>query len=152
MVADLTGSRGEVIVDGHRLETVSYAAADPKHPTIVMLHEGLGSVSLWRDFPSRVAAATQCRVLAYSRYGHGSSDALRESRSASFMHHEAMVVLPDLLRTLHIERPILLGHSDGGSIALIYTALACERPRLPQPRALILEAPHVLVEDVTVES
>jgi pimeloyl-ACP methyl ester carboxylesterase len=147
MVTGAGGIGGEVTVDGHRLETLSYAGADPKRPTIVMLHEGLGSVSLWRDFPSRVAAATQCGVLAYSRYGHGTSDGLREPRSVSFMHHEGKVVLPDLLEAVHIDQPILLGHSDGGSIALIYAALACA-----QPRALILEAPHVFVEDLTVES
>jgi pimeloyl-ACP methyl ester carboxylesterase len=147
MVTDFSGIRGEVTVDGHRLETLTYPAAAGQRPTIVMLHEGLGSVSLWRDFPSQVAAATQCGVLVYSRYGHGASDVLRESRSVGFMHHEATVVLPGLLNALQIERPILLGHSDGGSIALIYAALPSA-----QPRALILEAPHVFVEDVTVES
>jgi pimeloyl-ACP methyl ester carboxylesterase len=152
MVADLSGIRGEVMVDGHRLETLFYPALDETRSTIVMLHEGLGSVSMWRDFPARVAAATQCGVLAYSRYGHGASDALREPRSVGFMHHEATVALPELLRLLHIEKPVLLGHSDGGSIALIYAALASAQSDLAQPRALILEAPHVFVEDVTVES
>jgi len=156
-VTQVGGIGGEVTVDGHRLETLSDPAPNGRQPTIVMLHEGLGSVSLWRDFPSRVAAATQCGVLAYSRYGHGRSDALREPRRVDFMHHEARVVLPGLLEALHIERPILLGHSDGGSIALIYAAFAsapsqAARAQAAQPRALILEAPHVFVEDVTVES
>jgi pimeloyl-ACP methyl ester carboxylesterase len=146
IVTDFSGIRGEVTVDGHRLETLTCPAADGR-PTIVMLHEGLGSVSLWRDFPARLAAATQCGVLAYSRYGHGASDVLREPHSVGFMHHEATVVLPGLLDALQIERPVLLGHSDGGSIALIYAALPSS-----QPLALILEAPHVFVEDVTVES
>ena len=149
---DSSGIRGEVMVDGHRLETLFYPAADGTRPTIVMLHEGLGSVFMWRDFPARVAAATQCGVLAYSRYGHGASDALREPRKVSFMHHEARVVLPDLLEALHIEQPVLLGHSDGGSIALIYAALAFAQPPAAQPCALILEAPHVFVEDLTVKS
>jgi len=151
-VTQVGGIGGEVTVDGHRLETLSDPAPNGRQPTIVMLHEGLGSVSLWWDFPSRVAAATQCGVLAYSRYGHGRSDALREPLRVDFMHHEARVVLPGLLEALHIERPIVLGHSDGGSIALIYAALASAQPRAAQPRALILEAPHVFVEDVTVES
>lgn len=151
-MADLNGIRSEVMVDGHRLETLFYPALDETLPTIVMLHEGLGSVSMWRDFPARVAAATQRGVLAYSRYGHGASDALGEPRSAGFMHHEATVVLPEVLKLLHIEQPVLLGHSDGGSIALIYAALASAQSDLAQPRALILEAPHVFVEDVTVES
>jgi len=146
-VTEVGGIGGWATVDGHRLETLSYPAANGRQPTIVMLHEGLGSVSLWRDFPSRVAAATRCGVLVYSRYGHGRSDALREPRSFDFMHHEATVALPGLLEALHIERPVLLGHSDGGSIALIYAARSSA-----QPRALILEAPHVFVEDVTVES
>src|SRR5438270_3826745 len=124
MVADLSGIRGEAMVDGHRLETLFYPALDETRSTIVMLHEGLGSVSQWRDFPARLAAATQCGVMAYSRYGHGASDVLREPRSDGFMHHEATVVLPGLLEALHIELPVLLGHSDGGSIALIYAALA----------------------------
>jgi pimeloyl-ACP methyl ester carboxylesterase len=146
-VTDFSGIRGEVTVDGHALETLTYRGAIGQRPTIVMLHEGLGSVSLWRDFPSRLAAATQCEVLAYSRYGHGASDVLREPRSVGFMHHEATAVLPGLLEALRIERPVLLGHSDGSSIALIYAALPSS-----QPRALILEAPHVFVEHVTVES
>jgi pimeloyl-ACP methyl ester carboxylesterase len=138
--------RGEVIVDGNRLETRSYRPPSGA-PTIVMLHEGLGSVSMWRDFPEQVANATSCDVLAYSRYGHGKSDRLREPRSADFMHREATVVLPALLERLGIRRPILLGHSDGGSICLIYASAFPEAPR-----ALILEAPHVLVEDLTVGS
>jgi pimeloyl-ACP methyl ester carboxylesterase len=152
MATDFKGIGGEVTVDGHRLETLTYPAPDRSRPIIVMLHEGLGSVSLWRDFPARLAAATQCGVMAYSRYGHGASDVLREPRSDDFMYHEATVVLPALLEALHIELPVLLGHSDGGSIALIYAALASSQRRAAQPRALILEAPHVFVEDITVES
>jgi pimeloyl-ACP methyl ester carboxylesterase len=142
------GSRGEVVIDERRLETLVYPPAVADRPTIVMLHEGLGSVSMWRDFPERVATATGCAAVAYSRYGHGKSDVLHESRTVDFMHHEAKVVLPALLAALGIERPILLGHSDGGSICLIYAGGA----PVNAPRALILEAPHVFVEDVTVRS
>ena len=145
-MSELRAHRGEVMVGGNRLETLCYHAPSGA-PTIVMLHEGLGCVSMWKDFPRQVANATSCRVLAYSRYGHGKSERLREPRSVDFMNHEATVVLPALLERLGINRPILLGHSDGGSICLIYAAAFPE-----SPRALILEAPHIFVEDVTVDS
>ncbi len=145
-MSELHEHRGELIVDGTRLETLSYPALGDT-PTIVMLHEGLGSVSMWKDFPEQLARATRCGVLAYSRYGHGKSDRLREPRPVEFMHDEATVTLPALLERLGIQRPILLGHSDGGSICLIYAAAFPA-----SPRALILEAPHVFVEDLTVQS
>jgi pimeloyl-ACP methyl ester carboxylesterase len=145
-LSQLREQRSDVVVDGKRLEMVSYAAMSGR-PTIVMLHEGLGSVSMWKDFPVQVAKTTGCRVLAYSRYGHGNSDRLHEKRTVGFMHHEGKVVLPRLLEQLGIQNPILLGHSDGGSICLIFAAAWPAKPR-----ALILEAPHVLVEDLTVSS
>lgn len=145
-MAEVVGRRGEVVVDGRRLETLAFDGAAAR-PPIVMLHEGLGSVSMWRDFPERVAEGTGCGVVVYSRYGHGASDALAGPRRVDFMHHEATVVLPGLLEALAIERPILLGHSDGGSICLIYAAMASS-----EPRALILEAPHAFVEELTVRS
>jgi pimeloyl-ACP methyl ester carboxylesterase len=138
---------GEVVVDGKRLETLWLEPEQAARPTIVMLHEGLGSIALWKDFPQRLALATGCGVLVYSRYGHGGSDKLLEKRPVEFMHHEGDVVLPELLDKLGIARPILLGHSDGGSIALIFAGKYPERPR-----ALMLEAPHVLVEDLSVAS
>ena len=138
---------GEVTVDGKRLETLWLEPRVARGTTIVMLHEGLGSIALWRDFPHRLAERTRCGVLVYSRYGHGNSDELGEKRPVEFMHHEGEVVLPELLHKLGIANPILLGHSDGGSIALIFAG------RYPQrPRALILEAPHVFVEDLSVAS
>jgi pimeloyl-ACP methyl ester carboxylesterase len=139
--------RGELIVDGKRLETLWIGPQQSDRATIVMLHEGLGSIALWKDFPDRLAARTGCGVLLYSRYGHGNSDKLMEKRPVTFMHHEGEVVLPELLQKLQIERPILLGHSDGGSIALIF---AGKHP--DAVRALILEAPHVFVEDLSVAS
>jgi pimeloyl-ACP methyl ester carboxylesterase len=139
--------RGEVLVDGKRLETLWIGPADKGRATIVMLHEGLGSVALWKEFPQRLASRTGCGIFVYSRYGHGNSDKLLEKRPVEFMHHEGEVVLPELLDKLNIRRPILLGHSDGGSIALIFAG------KCPgQPRALILEAPHVFVEDLSVAS
>jgi pimeloyl-ACP methyl ester carboxylesterase len=136
----------DVVVDGKRLETTRYDG-DPARPAIVLLHEGLGSVSSWRDFPQRLTERTGCTVVAYSRYGYGRSDVLREPREPDYMHHEAEVVLPELLARLGVERPILFGHSDGASIALIY---AGAHPGAV--RALVLEAPHVFVEEISVRS
>ena len=111
----------------------------------MFLHEGLGSIKLWREFPERLAQATGRRALVYSRAGHGFSDVPDEPRRPDFMHEEALVVLPPMLEELGIERPILVGHSDGGSIALIH---ASEHP----VTALVLLAPHVFVEDLSVAS
>lgn len=144
---DLTHDRqhGEVIIDGKRLEAL-WCAPVGDRPTIVMLHEGLGSIALWKDLPWVIAEATGCGILLYSRYGHGKSDGLREGRAVEYLHHEATVVLPALLEQFGLQEPILLGHSDGASISLIYAGLFPE-----SPRAIIVEAPHVFVEDVTVE-
>jgi len=136
----------DLVVDGKRLETVRYDG-DPAQPAIVLLHEGLGSVSLWRDLPQRLAERTGRTVVAYSRYGYGRSEVLRERREPDYMHHEAEVVLPGLLAEMEIERPVLFGHSDGASIALIYAGV-----HPTAVRALVLEAPHVFVEDISVRS
>jgi len=141
------GELGDVIVDGKRLEVLWLASSQADAPVIVMLHEGLGSIAAWKTFPQQVTAHTGCSVLVYSRYGHGNSDKLLEKRPVTFMHYEGQVVLPELLGKLGIERPILLGHSDGGSIALIFAGTYPERCA-----ALILEAPHVFVEDLSVAS
>ncbi len=118
------------------------AAADG--PTMVFLHEGLGSISQWRDFPERIAAASGLPAIVYARYGHGQSDVLQQPHAVDFMHREALESLPELLRQLGIERPILVGHSDGASIALIYAGsghpLHC----------LVAMAPHVFVEDISI--
>jgi len=116
---------------------------DGAEPALVFLHEGLGSVALWRDFPARLAAGR--RALIYSRAGHGQSDLPDGPRTPRFMHEEALDVLPELLAAHGISRPVLVGHSDGASIALIHAA------RHPVDR-LILLAPHVFVEDVTIAS
>jgi pimeloyl-ACP methyl ester carboxylesterase len=112
---------------------------------IVMLHEGLGSVSLWRDFPTHLSGVTHRAVLVYSREGYGHSSPMRGPRPVSYMHDEALIVLPGLLDQLDVHEPILFGHSDGASIALIHAG-AGHRP----VRALILLAPHVMVEDISV--
>jgi pimeloyl-ACP methyl ester carboxylesterase len=116
-------------------------------PTIVMLHEGLGSISMWRDFPRRVAEATGHDVLVYSRQGYGRSSPLVAPRPLRFMHDEALVVLPEILNILEIRRPILLGHSDGGSIAIIHAGGSGR-----EVAGLVLMAPHVMVEDISVAS
>ena len=132
-------------IHGHRIEYELVPAAAA--PVIVFLHEGLGSLSTWRDFPQQVAQATGCSILIYSRYGHGQSDPLTAPRRMDFMHDEALNSLPELLDRLGVVRPILLGHSDGGSIALIHAG-GSGRP----VAGLILLAPHVMVEDVSVTS
>jgi pimeloyl-ACP methyl ester carboxylesterase len=111
----------------------------------VFLHEGLGSAKLWRDFPARLGEATGCGALVFSRYGYGASDVLTEKRDVDYMHVEALATLPALRAALGISAPILVGHSDGASIALIHAG-AGEWP----VRGLILEAPHVFVEDLTI--
>ena len=129
-------------VNGVELECREIAGGEP---ALVFLHEGLGSVGLWRDFPDRLAAATGRRALLYSRAGHGWSDVPDAPRTPRFMHDEALDVLPALLATAGIAEPVLVGHSDGASIALIHAA---SHP----VRALVLLAPHVFVEDLSVAS
>jgi pimeloyl-ACP methyl ester carboxylesterase len=134
-----------VSIDGARLEYVWHGPSPAHAPTLVFLHEGLGSVSQWRDFPAALCSKTGCGGLVYSRRGHGKSDAFMGPRSVRFMHDEALLVLPRLLHMFEIARPILVGHSDGASIAMIYAGSG-----LGHPLALALEAPHVFVEEITV--
>jgi pimeloyl-ACP methyl ester carboxylesterase len=110
-----------------------------------LLHEGLGSVSAWRDFPEALRRATSRRVIAYSRFGHGSSDPPPAPRTPAFFHEEARDVLPEVLRRLDVDEPVLVGHSDGASIALVHAGAS-------PVHALVLLAPHVVVEDVTIEA
>jgi pimeloyl-ACP methyl ester carboxylesterase len=136
-------ARGRFVeVPGGRLEVLDLPG-DPGAPPLVLLHEGLGSVGLWRGFPAELQRATGLRTVAFSRFGHGRSDPPPRPRTTAFMHEEAREVLPAVLGSLGIERPILVGHSDGGSIALIYGAEH-------DVTALALLAPHVFVEDVCV--
>ena len=133
-----------VTAAGHSLE---YEWIDGDAPTLVFLHEGLGSIRQWRDFPAQVASATRCRALLYNRYGYGDSDVLAEPRvTVRFMHDEALVALPDLLAKLKVESPVLVGHSDGASIALVYAGAG------HPVRGLALMAPHVFVEEMGLHS
>lgn len=125
-------------------------AQDAQLAPIVFLHEGLGSVAMWRDWPRQVCAATGREGIVYSRRGYGNSDSIADVRGAGrlkpdYMHREAIDVLPALLGALGIAAPVLLGHSDGGTISLIHAA------HFPV-QACIVMAPHVIVEDVSVRS
>ena len=117
-----------------------------ERPELVLLHEALGCVAMWRDFPEELAARTGCDALLYDRLGHGRSDPDPRQRTAHFLHVEALEVLPRVLETCGISQPVLVGHSDGGSIALIYAATYPD-----QVSAVVTEAAHVIVEPVTVQ-
>lgn len=114
-------------------------------PVLVFLHEGLGSVAMWKDFPDLVVEATGCCALVYSRYGYGKSDRLTQPRAVDYMHREALEALPQVLDALSIRDPVLIGHSDGASVSIIYAGSGLQRVR-----GLVLMAPHVFVEDITV--
>ena len=138
---------GFAVAAGRRLEYYWTRRPAPGETVLVFLHEGLGSAALWRDFPQRLSAVCGLPALVYSRYGYGQSAVLAEKRPVDYMHHEALVALPELLAALDIDAPILVGHSDGGSIALIHAGAG----RWPV-RGVIVEAPHVFVEDLSIAS
>jgi len=129
------------------VETQRIAAQRAGSPTLIFLHEGLGSVALWRDFPSVLARRTGFAALIYSRRGNGFSPPLDRSRTPSYMHDEALAELPRLLDEEGVDRAVLVGHSDGASIAILYAAGHPERVA-----GLVLEAPHVFVEELSVRS
>jgi pimeloyl-ACP methyl ester carboxylesterase len=132
---------GFLEVGGVRLEARWIGPSPEVAPTLVLLHEGLGSTSLWRDFPDRLAAETGCGALIYSRAGYGKSDPVPLPRPVRFMHDEA-AVLPRVLAAAGVREHILIGHSDGASISLIHAG----SDPAPGLRGLILEAPHVFTE------
>lgn len=134
-----------MLVDGVSIEVGRWGAEEG--PTLVLLHEGLGSVALWRDFPERLAAATGCGVFAYSRPGYGHSDPVALPRPLTYMHDEARH-LPAVLDAAGIRQAILVGHSDGGSIAAIAAGSHYDR----RVRGLVLIAPHFFVEDEAVRA
>jgi pimeloyl-ACP methyl ester carboxylesterase len=117
-------------------------------PTIVMLHEGLGSVGLWGDFPEKLQAATGCGVFAYSRAGYGASSPVTLPRPLDYMHIEASDVLPKVLDTIGFRRGLLLGHSDGASIVAIYAGSRQDH----RVKGVVMIAPHFIVEDISVKS
>ena len=128
-----------------RLEYVDLPASGPDRPALVFLHEGLGCVEMWRGFPTHVAERTLCRTVVYSRQGYGRSDPLDAPRTPRYLHDEALEVLPVLRDVLGLDRVVLIGHSDGASIALIHAGAG----RWPV-EGLVAMAPHEFVEDVTL--
>lgn len=132
-------------IHGLKLEFRDFPATADGRPTLLLLHEGLGCVSMWRHFPEKLAAATGCRLIAWSRAGYGGSQAYPEPRTPRYMHREGEEMLPALLAALGIERPLLIGHSDGGSIALIFAGAFPE-----VPLGVAVMAPHEFVEEVTL--
>lgn len=111
-------------------------------PTLVFLHDALGSVAQWKGFPSLIAEHTGYDVVIYDRPGHGLSDPNEDARGLKFFEEEAYFVLPEMLEKLHIQEPVLYGHSDGGTIALMFASKF-------QAKGLILEAAHVMAEEIT---
>ncbi len=135
-------------IAGRKLEYAVWPGLKPSAPAFVLLHEGLGCLAMWKDFPARLAAASGHPVLAYSRAGYGNSSPVDVPRPLSYMHDEANTVLPALLDAAGFDAVILLGHSDGASIAAIYAG-AHDDPRIA---GLVLMAPHFFVEDISVTS
>lgn len=135
-------------VFGKRLEARWHGPGPEEAPTLVFLHEGLGCVEMWRDVPARLAATTGCGALVYSRLGYGRSEAFALPRSIGCMHEEGLVVLPEVLRVAGIQRAIIVGHSDGGSIGIVYAG-GVQDPNL---LGLVTLAAHVFCEDLSVAS
>jgi len=136
-----------VEVCGHRLEYVEVPAHQLNRPPLIFMHEGLGSVSMWRDFPARVAATTGCRTVVYSRHGHGRSSPFPGPHTVRFMHEEALQVLPALRQALGLERPVLVGHSTGASMSLIHAGAGRW-----EVAGVVAMAPLCFVEEFNLDS
>ncbi len=132
----------EVRADGHLVRAVSYGLGPRFGPSLIFLHEGLGGIAQWKHFPDTLARAAGCNALVYERWGHGGSDRLLGKRKADFMAREAEFALPQILDAFGLDKVILFGHSDGGSIALLFAAQFPERTL-----GVITEAAHVFVEE-----
>ena len=135
-----------VSIGGRRLDVAYAPPAQAGAPVLVFLHEGLGSLGLWKDIPEELARATGCGTLVYSRYGNGFSEVLETAREVAYMHEEARI-LPELFEAFGVSDAVLVGQSDGASIALIYAGENGDRVR-----GVVAEAPHVFVEDLSVRS
>ena len=118
--------------------------SDTDQPTLIFLHDALGSIAQWKDFPHELAEKCGFNAMVYDRFGSGKSSALSTPRDARYMHREAREILPQLIKELEIKNPILVGHSDGGTIALLYAAKF-------QPRMIIAIAAHAFVEKITLQ-
>ena len=134
-------------IDGKQIE-FELEVVDEKRPYLIFLHEGLGCIQMWRDFPTKLAQATNCNRLVYSRWGYGQSDPISLPRPVNYMHTEGIDILPKIITKHNIGQHILIGHSDGGSIALI-NAGGIQSPNL---LALITEAAHVFNEQICVDA
>jgi pimeloyl-ACP methyl ester carboxylesterase len=139
---DWSAGKGFLTANGAHLEYACWGPAPDQAPTIVLLHEGLGCVALWRDFPQRLAEATGMGVLAYSRAGYGQSDGKALPWSINYMTDEAVEVLPAVLDVIGFRSGILMGHSDGATIASIY----CGSIEDMRVRGLVVMAPHYFTE------
>ena len=137
-----------MMIDGRCLETKWWGPGVDAAPTLVLLHEGLGCVALWRDFAEVLAAETGCGVFAYSRFGYGNSDPVTLPRPMSYMHDEAVIVLPRVLDAAGVRRVVLIGHSDGGSIAAIHAGAV----RDPRVVGVVMLAAHFFVEELNIAS
>jgi pimeloyl-ACP methyl ester carboxylesterase len=141
-------SSGFLAIGAQNLEYRMIGPAPEHAPTIVMLHEGLGSAALWGDFPEKLQASTGAGVLVYSRAGYGASTPVTLPRPLDYMHVEAREVLPKLLQRIGFRRGLLVGHSDGASIAAIYAGSVQDH----RIQGIALIAPHFIVEDISVAS
>ena len=137
-------ARSQIKVAGRPLELLDLPGRSDRAP-LILLHEGLGSVGLWRGFPTLLHEVTARRLIAFSRFGHGRSAPPPTSRTPNFFHEEALEVLPRLLAELDVSQPVLIGHSDGASIALIHAAHR-------SVSGLVLLAPHVFVEEICLRA
>src|SRR3978361_1105504 len=139
---------GFLTIGATDLEYRMIGPAPADAPTLILLHAGLGSAGLWGDFPDKLQAATDVGVFAYSRAGYGASTPVKLPRPLDYMHVEALDVLPKLLDAIGFRRGLLVGHSDGASIAAIYAGGVQDH----RVRALARIAPHFIVEDISVAS
>lgn len=140
-----------ITAGGHRLETKLIAGRDRTKPTLVLLHHGLGCIDLWYDFPDLLAQATGCPVFVYSRHGYGQSDPCTQwPRSPFYMQDEAIKVLPEVLAAAGLNDVILLGHSDGATIALVYAGAVDAQANGVKLCGAVAIAPHFFLEDFNV--
>lgn len=144
----ITGAQSRITIDGVGMETQCWGPAPGEAPTIILLHEGLGSVGLWKDFPERLVERTGYGAFAYSRAGYGNSDLVALPRPLDYMTREAMDTLPKVLELIGFERGVMIGHSDGASIAAIYAGGVVDFC----VRGLTLIAPHFFAETEGLEA
>lgn len=138
----LEGVSTHLTIEGTRLEAVCHGPTPEQAPTLILLHEGLGCVALWRDFPQKLAQQTGCGVFVYSRAGYGQSDPCPLPRGIDYMSEEALQVLPKILNAIGFRQGVLVGHSDGATIAAIHAGMAADM----RVRGVVLIAPHFFAE------